>query len=260
MSLLSTSSSTSDNATLEARLRRAIAAWRVREGVSARGFGAAALGDPGFVAGFANGRVIRLGTADRVLVFMGAEPIGPVFRREVEAFLTVTQTKVSVLGAQAAGNPSLVAQLRRGASPRLATVERVGAWMAAHVSEAEACAIRAAVAGGPCPNNDAIHRPAEIQPAPIHPGGIHAAREIDPNHQGDRTMQEKIHMSTREAAAYLGLSPRTLDRYRVNGAGPAFHRLGGRVRYRRADIDAWVAERRRVSTSDDGATGRRAAR
>ena len=254
MSLLSTSSGTSDNATLEARLRRAIAAWRAREGVSARGFGAAALGDPGFVAGFANGRVIRLGTADRVLAFMGAEPIGPVFRREVEAFLTVTQTKVSVLGAQAAGNPSFVAQLRRGASPRLATVERVGAWMAAHVSEAEACAIRAAVAGGPCPGGDAF------QPAPIHSGGIHAAREFHPNHQGDRTMQEKIHMSTREAAAYLGLSPRTLDRYRVNGAGPAFHRLGGRVRYRRADIDAWVAERRRVSTSDDGARGRRAAR
>ena len=38
---------------------------------------------------------------------------------------------------------------------------------------------------------------------------------------------------TRRAADYLGLSPRTLDGYRVSGDGPAFHRFGNRVRYRR---------------------------
>ena len=60
------------------------------------------------------------------------------------------------------------------------------------------------------------------------------------------------YLNTREAAAWLGLSPRTLDRYRVSGEGPVFHRFGSRVRYLLADIEAWASARRRVSTSDDG--------
>ena len=61
------------------------------------------------------------------------------------------------------------------------------------------------------------------------------------------------YLSTRQAAEYLGLSTRTLDRYRVSGDGPVFHRFGGRVRYLRDDLDVWAASRRRRSTSDDGA-------
>ena len=64
------------------------------------------------------------------------------------------------------------------------------------------------------------------------------------------------YLSTREAAAWLGLSPRTLDRYRVSGEGPAFHRFGSRVRYLVTDLETWAAARRRVSTSDDGTAGR----
>ena len=63
---------------------------------------------------------------------------------------------------------------------------------------------------------------------------------------------ERHYLSTREAADYLGLSARTLDRYRVSGEGPVFHRFGGRVRYTRADLDAWAKARRRASTADDG--------
>ena len=63
------------------------------------------------------------------------------------------------------------------------------------------------------------------------------------------------YLTTRQAADHLGLSPRTLDRYRVSGGGPVFHRFGGRVRYLRADLDAWAATRRRRSTSDDGSAG-----
>ena len=70
---------------------------------------------------------------------------------------------------------------------------------------------------------------------------------------------ECMYLTTVEAARYLGLSHRTLKRYRVTGEGPVYHRFGGRVRYRRDDLDAWAAERRRVSTADDG-TGERAAR
>ncbi len=63
---------------------------------------------------------------------------------------------------------------------------------------------------------------------------------------------ETIYLNTRAAAAHLGLSTRTLDRYRVSGEGPVFLRFGGRVRYLREDLDAWAKTRRRKSTSDDG--------
>ena len=64
--------------------------------------------------------------------------------------------------------------------------------------------------------------------------------------------EETNYLNTLQAAAYLGLSTRTLDRYRVSGDGPVFHRFSGRVRYLRVDLDAWAVTRRRASTSDDG--------
>ena len=56
-------------------------------------------------------------------------------------------------------------------------------------------------------------------------------------------------MDTQQAAAWLGLSPRTLEGYRVSGGGPDFHRFGNRVRYRRSDLDAWAAKRRASTTA-----------
>ena len=132
--------------------RRAVAAWRERHGMSARRFGDEASGDPDFVSAQARGRPVRLGTADRVLVFMGLALLGPGFRREVEAFLEVTGAKASVLGEEAAG-----------------------------------------------------------------PG-------INLEEEGGRGMNGNG--STRETASWLGLLPRTLDRYRVSGDGPG---PGGRV-------------------------------
>ena len=60
------------------------------------------------------------------------------------------------------------------------------------------------------------------------------------------------YLSTRRAAAHLGLSPRTLDRYRVTGGGPVYHLFGTAVRYLKEDLDEWSRTRRRRSTSDDG--------
>ena len=54
--------------------------------------------------------------------------------------------------------------------------------------------------------------------------------------------------NTRRAAADLDMSSRTLDGYRVSGVGPAFHRFGIRVRYRRSDLDEWAAKRRATTT------------
>ncbi len=238
-------------AALDDLLRRAVAAWRERRGVSARRFGVEALGDPGFVFSHARGRTVRLGTADRILAFMGLAPLGPAFRDEVEAFLEVTGAKASVLGAEAVGNRSLVGRLRKGASPNLRTVDRVRAWMAAHASVEEMGVIRARF--------DYMHDLAEAarpgsSAAPLLPAGA----GINLEDEGGRGMNGsgRKYLSTREAAAWLGLSPRTLDRYRVSGEGPAFHRFGSRVRYLAADLDDWAAARRRLSTSDDGTAGR----
>lgn len=58
-------------------------------------------------------------------------------------------------------------------------------------------------------------------------------------------------MNTREAATYLRLAVRTLEDLRLRGTGPKFARLGnGRsVRYRKADLDAWVEASLVTSTS-----------
>jgi predicted DNA-binding transcriptional regulator AlpA len=57
-------------------------------------------------------------------------------------------------------------------------------------------------------------------------------------------------LSAREAAALLHLSERTLERFRVSGAGPKFVRLGRSIRYRLGDIEAFIASRTVGSTSE----------
>lgn len=55
---------------------------------------------------------------------------------------------------------------------------------------------------------------------------------------------------TREAAARVRLSKNTLERFRVQGTGPAYVKLGGAVRYRETDLDAWLESRLTQSTSE----------
>ena len=51
-------------------------------------------------------------------------------------------------------------------------------------------------------------------------------------------------MDTKEAADYLGLSTSVLELWRTKGEGPQYTKLGesvnSRVRYRKADLDAWL--------------------
>ena len=169
-------------------LRQAIEAFIQQRGMSRTRFGEAALGDPSFVTVFRRGRSPRLDTADWLLAFMGLEPIGPGFRREVDAFLAVTGAKSSELGREASGNPSFVSWLRRGGSPRLATVGKACAWMERAASAEEVQAIRAMTCGD-----------GEI-PQDIFKG------DCD---MGDEAWQ---YMGTRELASFLGLRP---------GSGPA---------------------------------------
>ncbi|MCF4123348.1 helix-turn-helix domain-containing protein [Antribacter sp. KLBMP9083] len=50
--------------------------------------------------------------------------------------------------------------------------------------------------------------------------------------------------TTQEAADYLRVSVGHLQNLRCAGAGPAFVKIGGGVRYLREDLLAWVAARR----------------
>ncbi|MGV9672467.1 MULTISPECIES: helix-turn-helix transcriptional regulator [unclassified Gordonia (in: high G+C Gram-positive bacteria)] len=48
-------------------------------------------------------------------------------------------------------------------------------------------------------------------------------------------------LNTKQAAEYVGLAFQTMSNMRWRGDGPAYVKMGRTVRYRRADLDAWVA-------------------
>ena len=60
------------------------------------------------------------------------------------------------------------------------------------------------------------------------------------------------YLRTPEAARFLSLSGRTLEKHRTYGTGPAYRKLGGRVVYALADLQAWADQGVRRSTSDAG--------
>lgn len=57
-------------------------------------------------------------------------------------------------------------------------------------------------------------------------------------------------LRTPEAARFLGLSDRTLEKHRTYGTGPAYRKLGGRVVYALEDLHAWADRGMVTSTSD----------
>jgi hypothetical protein len=59
-------------------------------------------------------------------------------------------------------------------------------------------------------------------------------------------------LNEKQAADLLNLKVPTLRRWRWAGKGPAFLKIGGAVRYDRADLHGFVASARRTSTSDTG--------
>jgi excisionase family DNA binding protein len=87
--------------------------------------------------------------------------------------------------------------------------------------------------------NEERRRRRQVPPAPSAAARAPEAPPADPGA-----------VSTPEAAAYLGLSPATLETLRTRGGGPPFVKLGRRVVYRREDLDAWLNAARRRSTSE----------
>jgi hypothetical protein len=60
------------------------------------------------------------------------------------------------------------------------------------------------------------------------------------------------YLRTRDAAEYLALSRRTLEKHRTYGTGPTYRKIGGRVVYALDDLNAWADLGTRTSTSDPG--------
>ena len=58
------------------------------------------------------------------------------------------------------------------------------------------------------------------------------------------------YLRTQEAARFLGLSERTLEKHRTYGTGPTYRKLGGRVVYGLDDLQAWADRGTVTSTSD----------
>ncbi|QMW22479.1 helix-turn-helix transcriptional regulator [Sandaracinobacteroides saxicola] len=60
------------------------------------------------------------------------------------------------------------------------------------------------------------------------------------------------YLRTPEAARFLSLSHRTLEKHRCYGTGPRYSKVGGRVVYSVSDLQAWVGRGMKASTSDPG--------
>lgn len=62
------------------------------------------------------------------------------------------------------------------------------------------------------------------------------------------------YLRTDEAALFLGLSPRTLEKHRTYGTGPLYRKLGSRVVYAHADLQRW-ADLGTVNSASDPESG-----
>jgi hypothetical protein len=63
-------------------------------------------------------------------------------------------------------------------------------------------------------------------------------------------LDRRLFLNNEEAARFLNLSPRTLEKHRVIGDGPRFRKLGRRIVYAIGDLEGWADARACESTSD----------
>ena len=56
-------------------------------------------------------------------------------------------------------------------------------------------------------------------------------------------------LSVKGASNYTGLSCSTLNKLRCSGGGPRFAKIGRRVMYNVADLDTWLEQHLKTSTS-----------
>ena len=94
-----------------------------------------------------------------------------------------------------------------------------------------------------------------MRPAPLRQHPVPAVIQ-----QLTQTTQSARYLTNNEAADFLRLSPRTLEKQRVIGGGPRFRKFGRRVMYAITDLEAWADARSFEMTSDPQYTEQHAAR
>lgn len=62
------------------------------------------------------------------------------------------------------------------------------------------------------------------------------------------TIEEIRLLTQEELAEYLGLSKPTLQRWRREGYGPKYLRIGKHVYYKEVDVLAWIEEQRETQS------------
>ena len=72
----------------------------------------------------------------------------------------------------------------------------------------------------------------------------------DENDRAARAKKGSPFLSTAQAAHYISLSRRTLEKMRTVGGGPKYRKHGRYVRYHIDDLDAWSDSRAKRSTAD----------
>lgn len=51
-------------------------------------------------------------------------------------------------------------------------------------------------------------------------------------------------LSTKQTAHFCGLSSSAIEKHRVYGGGPTFYKMGGKVLYKRTDLEVWLEDHR----------------
>ena len=69
-------------------------------------------------------------------------------------------------------------------------------------------------------------------------------------------MHEMILLDEGEAAAFLRVQRKTLSAWRVRGTGPVFRKIGRLVKYLRSDLEDYILNQARQSTSNPDRVGR----
>ena len=83
------------------------------------------------------------------------------------------------------------------------------------------------------------------------------AEQRDTGTQTQATHGNCAFLNNDEAAKFLNLSPRTLEKQRVIGGGPRFRKFGRLVRYAVSDLEVWANARSFETTSDPDYTALR---
>jgi len=103
----------------------------------------------------------------------------------------------------------------------------------------------------------AIAAPASTTKNPVHQvspslsEGRCGHRPPNGSHNMNVTLPPTELLSPRQLAARWGLSEKTLERWRMLGTGPVFLKLGSRVLYSLAEIEAHERQRTRRCTAGD---------